>query len=171
MTQDLAVAKFPSTSKTKMSAMFPNAQDATPYRTAISKMGHPQTNNACTTDIISGMVKQCRSKVTGIGFYWIKEQVIQGEDFVHWRGGTDNLTNYFTNHHSPPHTTILCGIPTFSHSNIPYKCSKKGVLMSTSGFIFLDITSGYPTHIFELLVQQQFSQRLKSHSQHNSTIN
>ena len=57
------VAKFPSTSKAKMSAMFSNAQDTTPYRTALSKMSHPQTNNACTADIIKDMVKQCPSKV------------------------------------------------------------------------------------------------------------
>jgi hypothetical protein len=40
-------------------------------------------------------------------FYWIRDRVAQGHFVVHWSQGSDNLTDYFTKHHSPSHHRLM----------------------------------------------------------------
>jgi hypothetical protein len=105
-------AVLSSTTGAETGALFHNAKDAAPLCIVLTKMGHPQiatpiqTDNACTADIVNNTVKQ-HSKATplkGNGhFYCIKDRVQQGQYSVHWRKGTDNLTNYCTTHHAMAH--------------------------------------------------------------------
>jgi hypothetical protein len=36
-------------------------------------------------------------------FYWIKDRAKQGQFYVYWGTGYQNLVDYFTKHHSPAH--------------------------------------------------------------------
>jgi hypothetical protein len=44
-----------------------------------------QTGNACDEDIINDKVKQRRSKVIDMRFYWVRDRVRQGHFRIHWK--------------------------------------------------------------------------------------
>ncbi len=102
-----------SATEAETGALFYNAKDASPFRTALDEMGHPQTatpiqsDNKCAVGIVNDTVKQRRSKAMDMRFYWVKDRVTQGHYLVHWRKGADNLADYFTKHHSPSHHRLM----------------------------------------------------------------
>ena len=102
-----------SATEAETGALFYNAKDAAPFRTALNEMGHPQTatpiqsDNKCAVGIVNDTVKQRRSKAMDMRFYWVKDRVAQGHYHVHWRKGADNLADYFTKHHSPSHHRLM----------------------------------------------------------------
>jgi hypothetical protein len=102
-----------STTEAEFGALFHNARDAVPLHTALIEMGHPQpvtpiqTDNACAAGISNETVKQRRSKAIDMLFYWIHDQIKQGQFMVYSAPGTNNLTDYFTKHHSPAHHKLM----------------------------------------------------------------
>jgi hypothetical protein len=64
-----------SATEAELAALFHNARDGIPLRTALIKMGHPQaqipiqTDNACAAGIANETVKQCQSKAIDMRFY------------------------------------------------------------------------------------------------------
>jgi hypothetical protein len=98
-----------SATEAELGALFFNAKDTIELHTTLEAMGHPQqatpiqTNNKCASGIVNNTVKQRQSKAIDMRYYWIRDQVKQGQFNVHWRKGTDNLANYFTKHNSPSH--------------------------------------------------------------------
>ena len=85
------------------------AQLAAPLRTTLEELGHPQpptpmkTDNTTASGIISGTVKQNRSKAIDMRFYWLRDRVEQGQFKIHWAPGDENWADHFTKHHSPTH--------------------------------------------------------------------
>ena len=81
-------------------------------RTILPDMGHPQPTmslkvcNSYTNGIINGAMKQCCSKSINIRLYLLKCREFQGKFHIYWCCGNDNLSSYFTKHHSPLH--ICC---------------------------------------------------------------
>jgi hypothetical protein len=102
-----------SATEADFGALFHNARDAVPLRTALIEMGYPQpatpiqTDNACAARISNETVKQRRSKAIDMRFYWIRDRIKQGQFVVYWAPGTDNLANCFTKHHSPSHHKLM----------------------------------------------------------------
>jgi hypothetical protein len=102
-----------SATEAEFGALFHNARDAVPLRTALIEMGHPQpatpiqTDNACAAGLSNETVKQRRSKAIDMRFYWIRDRIKQGQFLVYWAPGTDNLADYFTKHHSPAHHKLM----------------------------------------------------------------
>ena len=98
-----------SATEAELGALFFNGKEAAMLRTTLHDMGHPQpatpiqTDNACAAGITNGTVKQRRSKAMDMRFYWMRNRVKQGQFFLHWRRGTDNLADYFTKHYLPAH--------------------------------------------------------------------
>jgi hypothetical protein len=96
-----------SATESEFGALFYNAKDAAPLRTALIEMGHPQgatpiqCDNACAVGIVHDTVKQRRSRSMDMRFYWIKDRAANSEYLIHWRSGKENLGDYFTKHHSP----------------------------------------------------------------------
>jgi hypothetical protein len=76
-------------------------------------MGHPQpatpiqTDNPCDAGISNETVKQRRPRAINMRFYWIRNQIKQGQFIVYWAPGNDNLSDYFTKHHSPAHHKLM----------------------------------------------------------------
>jgi hypothetical protein len=100
-----------STAKCEVGALlFMNTKEAVPLRTALIEMGHPppatlvQTNNTTAFGIVHTTVKQVRSKVMDMRFYWVRDRVKQGQFNVYWAPGAGNLADYFSKKH-PPQTS------------------------------------------------------------------
>ena len=87
-----------SAAEAEVGSAFMNAQDACPTRTALIEMGHPQpatpleTDNKCAEGILTGTVKQKRSKAIDMRFYWLKDRIDQGMFHIYWRAGAANLS-------------------------------------------------------------------------------
>ena len=102
-----------SATEAKLDTLFYNAKDGIMLQTILMEMGHPQlmtpiqTDNTCATGIVNSTVKQCKSKVIDLHFYWIKDRASKGEFLIHWRCGADNLADYFTKHHSLAHHHLM----------------------------------------------------------------
>jgi hypothetical protein len=98
-----------SAMEAELGALFHNARDGIPLRTTLIEMGHDQeskpirTENACAAGVANENLKQRRSKAIDMRFYGIRDRIKQGQFIIHWRKGTDDLTDYFTKHHSPAH--------------------------------------------------------------------
>ena len=78
-------------------------------RNTLEFLGHTQpatpiqTDNSCAEGICNDTVKQKRSKVIDMRFYWIRDRVRQGQFIVHWKAGRDNLGDYYTKHFPASH--------------------------------------------------------------------
>jgi len=90
-------------------ALYMDAQIAAPMRTTLGGLGHTQpptpmgTGNTTAHGIITGTVKQNRSKAIDMRFYWLKDRVGQGQFKVFWEPGDANWGDSFTKHHPPTH--------------------------------------------------------------------
>jgi hypothetical protein len=62
-----------------------------------------ETDNTTATGYSNGTIKQKRTKAMEMRFYWIKDQVKQGQFHIYRGPGYQNLADYFTKHHSPAH--------------------------------------------------------------------
>jgi len=103
-----------SESKTESATLFYNARKLPALRTTLQELGHPQlptpiqTDNKCIVDIADNTVKQCRSNVVDMRYFWIIDQTKQGQFYVHWCPGTDNIADYSTKYHSLSHHHVVC---------------------------------------------------------------
>ena len=90
-------------------ALFHNTKEATPLRTTLDELGHPQpltpilVNNSTAVGLANNMVTQNRSCAIDMCFYWVRDHVDQNEFHVYWAPAHLNLADYFTKHHTPSH--------------------------------------------------------------------
>lgn len=102
-------AVMSSAAEAEVGALYINAKHAVPIRTTLHELGHIQPPTPLKTDdmtansIMNNTVKQNRSKAIDMRFYWLRDQVEQGQFNVFWAPGAVNLADYFTKHHSPAH--------------------------------------------------------------------
>ena len=98
-----------SATEAEVGALFHNAQDACALRNTLEFLGHPQpatpiqTDNSCAEGIANDTVKQRRSKAIDMRFYWVKDRVKQGQFYIYWKRGQDNLGDCCTKHHPASH--------------------------------------------------------------------
>jgi hypothetical protein len=98
-----------SAAEAEVGGCFYNARDAAVLRLALEEMGHPQPptpiecDNSTGVGILNDSIRQCRSKVMDMHFYWLKDQQKQGHYHIYWAPGSGNRGDYFTKHHSPAH--------------------------------------------------------------------
>ena len=98
-----------SAAEAEIGALFMNAQEAVGFRQCLEDLGHPQgptpinTDNATAHGIVNNTMKQKRSKVMDMRFYWIRDRVEQNQFKVQWRPGKNNLADYHTKHHTGQH--------------------------------------------------------------------
>ena len=98
-----------SAAEAEVAGIFMNAQLAIGYRNCLIEMGHPQpptqirTDNTTARGIITGTIKQKRSKAIDMRFYWLNDRYEQKQfDYV-WGKGIENLADYPTKHQTGPH--------------------------------------------------------------------
>ena len=98
-----------STAEGALATVFHNAKESCPLHICLDKLGHLQpptpiiTDNTTTAGIANDTIKQKRSKAIDMRFYWIRDQIKQGQFTVLWRKGLLNRTDYMTKHHSAKH--------------------------------------------------------------------
>jgi hypothetical protein len=86
----------------EIGAVFINTKEGAVLRTTLEKLGHPhpptplETDNTTATGYSNGTIKQKRTQVMDMRFYWIKDRVKQGQFNVYWGPGYQNLADYFT---------------------------------------------------------------------------
>eukprot|EP00957_Ditylum_brightwellii_P087795 6685858-Ditylum_brightwellii.AAC.1 len=86
-------------------ALFINAKKGEEMRVALEEMGHPNpptpimTDNSTACGIINNAVKQCRTRVIDMHFYWVRNRCAQNHFVVCWAPGKKNLGDYHTKHH------------------------------------------------------------------------
>lgn len=74
-------------------ALFMNAQEAISIRQYIIEPGHPQpatplkTDNSTAQGILTGTIKQKRSKAVDMRFYWLKDRTEQGQFDIYRQPG------------------------------------------------------------------------------------
>ena len=78
--------------------------------------------------IITGNIKQKRSKAIDTRFYWLKDGQEQGQFDIIWEPGKHNSADYPTKHHAASHHRIVRGIYLFVPRQTPK--NKKIVLKS-----------------------------------------
>ena len=94
-----------SATEAEIAAIFVNCQECIHLRNTLEDLGYPQppthiqVDNECAVGIVIDTVKQKRTKSMDMRFYWIRDRVKQGQFFIYWRRGTDNLAAYHTKHH------------------------------------------------------------------------
>jgi hypothetical protein len=98
-----------SAAEAEVAGIYMNAQLAVGFRTCLIEMGHPQpptpirTDNTTARGIITGTIKQKRSKAIDMRFYWLNDRYKQDQfDYV-WGKGCENMGDAPTKHHAGSH--------------------------------------------------------------------
>ena len=98
-----------SAAEAEFSALFHNTKEATPLRTTLEELGHPQlptpilVDNSTAVGLASDTLTQRRSRAIDMRFYWVRDRVNQQQYHVYWAPAHQNLADYFTKHHTPSH--------------------------------------------------------------------
>ena len=108
-----------SATEAELGALFMNGQEAVMIRNTLGAMGFPQpptpmkTDNNTANGIINNTMKQKRSKTIDVRFYWLRDRVQQGQFYIYWDAGCNNLADFYTKHHPPAFHTKLRPIHTY----------------------------------------------------------
>ena len=98
-----------SAAEAEFGALFHNTKEATPLRTTLEELGHPQpptpvlVDNSTAVGLANDTVTQRRSRAIDMHFYWVRDRVNQQQYRVYWAPAHHNLADYFTKHHTPSH--------------------------------------------------------------------
>ena len=98
-----------SAAEAEFGALFHNTKEATPLRTTLEELGHPQpptpvlVDNSTAVGLANDTVTQRRSRAIDMRFYWVRDRVNQQQYHVYWAPAHHNLVDYFTKHHTPSH--------------------------------------------------------------------
>jgi hypothetical protein len=96
-------------SEAEIRALYENTKKAAILHITLEEMGYPQpatplqTDNSTACGITNNNIKQQRSRAIDMRFYWVRDQVRQGQFNIHWKPGKVNLANCYTKHHSATH--------------------------------------------------------------------
>jgi hypothetical protein len=102
-----------SAAEAEIGSVFLSAKEATIVRTTLEEMGHPQpptplqTDNTTATGYSNDKIKQRHTRAMDMWLYCITYRVKKGQFHVYWGSGYQNLTDYFTKHHSPKHHKMM----------------------------------------------------------------
>ena len=114
-----------SAAEAEVAGIYLNATEAVSERNCLIEMGHPQpptpikTDNTTARGIITGTIKQKRSKAIDMRFYWLKDRFEQKQfDYV-WGPGIENLADYPTKHHSGKHHSTVRPIYLYIKNKSP----------------------------------------------------
>ncbi len=93
----------------ELGALFLNAKEAAYLQQILTKMGHPQpqtpiqTNNLRVEGVINHKIQPKPTEAIDMHFHWLCDSEAQGQFWIYWWPGKNNLANYFTKHHAPLH--------------------------------------------------------------------
>jgi len=103
----------------ELGALSMNGQEAVAIRNTLEAMGYPQpptpmeTDNNTANGIINNTMEQERSKAIDVRFYWLRDRVEQGQFYIYWDAGSNNMGDSYTKHHPPAYHTKMRPIHTY----------------------------------------------------------
>ena len=98
-----------SAAEAEFGALFHNTKEATPLRTTLEELRHPQpptpvlVGNSTAVSLANDTFTQRRSCAIDMRFYWVRNRIDQNQFHVYWAPAQLNLADYFTKHHTPSH--------------------------------------------------------------------
>ena len=145
---DIMKMVLSSAAEAEFGALFHNTKEATPLRTTLKELGHPQPptptliNNSTAVGLANVTVTQHWSHAIDMCFYWVCDRINQKQFCVFWAPAHLNLADYFTKHHTPSHHRTMCKYFVYTTDSPKYlpsvpTCHTAGVCSS--------LTDGYPT--------------------------
>jgi hypothetical protein len=116
-----AILRFVVTSaaEAKLNALFLKSKQATIFRLTLEQMGHPQPPppihcyNSTAIGITNNTVKQQRSRLMEMCFFWVAAAVEQEKFDIKYYPGKENLADYQSKHHLGTHHKAVC--PWYLH--------------------------------------------------------
>ena len=100
-----------SSAEAELGALFLNYQEAVTIRITLEEMGHAQpptpvqVDNSTALGILTGTIKQHKSKAIDMQFYWIRDRSNQDQFNIYWKPGSTKRGDYLTKQFPPPPTT------------------------------------------------------------------
>lgn len=98
-----------SAAEVEAGELFMSCHKAMPICTIFQEMGHPQpptpvkTNNFTAFSIVNSTMKQWKTRAMDMWFYWVWDQMQQGQFLVYWAPSIGNLADFFTKIHRAAH--------------------------------------------------------------------
>ena len=114
-----------SATEAELGALYMNAQEAVGIRNCLEAMGFPQpatplkTDNNTANGILNNTMKQKRSKAIDVRFYWLRDRAHQGQFYIFWDSGKNNLADFFTKHHPPSYHKAMRPIQSYIEALSP----------------------------------------------------
>ena len=111
-----------SAPEAEIAALSMNVRPALPLRVVLEEMGYKQSTMELITDdstaegILSGKIKQNRSKGIDMQYCCLHDRVSRGQFTVTWKAGSANLADYFTKHQSASYHKALQPIYLFDEN-------------------------------------------------------
>ena len=106
-----------SAAEAEFGALFHNTKEATPLRTTLEELGHPQpptpvlVDNSTAVGLANDTVTQRRSRAIDMRFYWVRDRVNQQQYHVYWAPATLRITSPSITH---PPTTAKCANTSYT---------------------------------------------------------
>eukprot|EP00957_Ditylum_brightwellii_P195874 14923706-Ditylum_brightwellii.AAC.2 len=110
----------------ELGALFINSKKGEKLQMALGEMGHVQppmlimTDNSTACGIINRTVKQRRTRVIDMHFYWVCNHCAQHHFTVYWSPSKNNLGNYYTKHHPAAHHQHMRRVYLYVASPVAY---------------------------------------------------
>ena len=98
-----------SAAEAEIGSLYENGKKGIEIRLLLEEMGHKQpptpipTDNSTAEGIMNKNIIQKITRAMDMRYYWMRDQVQQGQYRVYWKPGKTNLADYFTKHHPPAH--------------------------------------------------------------------
>ncbi len=102
-----------SAAEAKLGALLLNCKEGMIFRLTFKELGHPQSktpvhcNNTTAVGIANNTVKQQRSRLMEMQYFWVCDKVAQDAYDVKWHPGQENLADYQSEHHTRKHHTVV----------------------------------------------------------------
>ena len=123
-----------SAAEAEMSAMFENVMQETIIQTILTDLQHKQpptpvrTDNSTALRIVNDTIKQVRSRTMDMRFHFVRDRMLQGQFYIYWDKGENNIGDYYTKQHPPWHQYNMRPVVLNNPLDTKYY-SGKGVLV------------------------------------------
>jgi hypothetical protein len=127
-----AILKFivSSAAETELGALFLNCKEGKIFCLILKELGYPQSptlvhcDNKAAVSIANDTIKRQRSRSMEMRYFWVTDQVNQGNYLIQWYPGQDNLGDYQSKHHiGMHHSTVRTWY--FHQANLPMVLARK----------------------------------------------
>ena len=110
-----AILKFVvSSAEAELGALFLNWKEGKIFRLILKELGHPQCatpvhcDNKTAVGIANNTIKRQQSRSMEMRYFWVADQVTQGNYIIQWYPGQEKLGEYQSKYHESCLTCAWC---------------------------------------------------------------